>query len=211
MTPNEIFAELLTRFPALESCKAEIYAAYELLEQAFRTGHKLLICGNGGSCADAEHIVGELLKSFILPRPIEPGVKAALEAAGAEGAQLAEKLQGTLPAISLCGHSALSTAFLNDVDPSMIFAQQLYGLGNEGDVLMALSTSGNSKNCVLAAICAKAKGIKVISLTGMGGGKLAQLADTAICAPEKETFKVQEYHLPIYHALCAMLESAFWG
>ncbi len=203
---KEIFEELFTRYPALEACRADVECAYGVICGAYRAGGKLLVCGNGGSASDAEHIVGELLKKFKRHRDIPSGVKAALEAQGDEGAALAEKLEGALPAVSLISQSAILTAFANDVGWEPAFAQQVLGLGRPGDVLAAISTSGNSRNCVAAARVARACGLKVVSLTGAGGGRLAELSDAAVRVPASETYQVQEYHLPVYHALCAMLE-----
>ena len=208
---QEIFEELFVRYPVLEKNREDILKAYEVLETCYRTGGKLLVAGNGGSCADAEHIVGELMKGFRKKRTMSKEMaetfwKVDLEA----GEELSEKLQGALPAIALCGHPGLSTAFLNDVDGQLIFAQQVYGYGNEGDVLLAISTSGNSANIYYACVTAKAKGMKVIGLTGRDGGKLKHISDETLIVPESETFKIQELHLPIYHALCLMLETHFF-
>ena len=208
---QEIFEELFVRYPVLEKNREDILKAYEVLETCYRTGGKLLVAGNGGSCADAEHIVGELMKGFRKKRTMSKEMaetfwKVDLEA----GEELSEKLQGALPAIALCGHPGLSTAFLNDVDGQLIFAQQVYGYGNEGDVLLAISTSGNSANIYYACVTAKAKGMKVIGLTGRDGGKLKHISDETLIVPESEPFKIQELHLPIYHALCLMLETHFF-
>ena len=199
-----IFDELYVRYPQLKCCEGEIAKAFDLLLTCYRNGGKVLTCGNGGSAADAEHIVGELLKKFRKHRDTDSGVAAKLPP------ELVAKLEGALPAVSLVSMSGILTAFANDVAWETAFAQQVYGLGNSGDVLIALSTSGNSANCVNAALVAKAKGLKVISMTGAGGGKLAALADAAIRVPETETYKIQELHLPAYHALCAELEEALF-
>ncbi len=201
-----IFDELYTRYPALISCAADIEGAAALMIDSFRNGGKLLTCGNGGSASDAEHIVGELMKAFVLPRKLS---KEMCDKLGDE--YLSSNLQGALPAVSMIGESALSTAYANDCAPDLAFAQQVLGLGREGDMLLGISTSGNSKNVVYAAKVARAQGLKVIMLTGEGGGKCAALADIAIRVPEKETFKVQEYHLPVYHALCLAIEEEFFG
>ena len=201
----EIFNELYERYPRLKDCESEIAKAFDLLLTCYKNGGKVLTCGNGGSAADAEHIVGELLKKFRKHRDIDSGVAAKLPP------ELVAKLEGALPAVSLVSMSGILTAFANDVAWETAFAQQVYGLGNPGDVLIALSTSGNSANCVNAALVARAKGLKVISMTGAGGGRLGELADAAIRVPEAETFKVQELHLPVYHALCAALEEALCG
>ena len=200
----EIFDELYVRYPQLKGCEGEIAKAFNLLLTCYKGGGKVLTCGNGGSAADAEHIVGELLKKFRKHRDIDSGVAARLPP------ELVAKLEGALPAVSLVSMSGILTAFANDVAWETAFAQQVYGLGNPGDVLIALSTSGNSANCVNAALVAKAKGMKVVSMTGEGGGKLGELADVAIMVPESATFKIQELHLPVYHALCAELEETLF-
>ena len=192
--------ELYVRYPRLRSCEGAISRALDLLLACYRGGGKVLTCGNGGSAADAEHIVGELMKKFRRHRTVDPEIAAKLPP------ELVSKLEGALPAVSLVSMSGILTAFANDVAWETAFAQQVLGLGRAGDVLIALSTSGNSANCVNAALVAKAKGMKVIALTGAAGGRLAELADAAICVPETETYKVQELHLPVYHALCARVE-----
>ncbi len=203
--------QLIGRYPVLESVKSEIQAAYEILETCFASGKKLLIAGNGGSAADAEHMVGELMKGFKKRRPVTEELAAALKAADAErGRLLADKLQGGLPAIALGGHSSLSTAFLNDVDGRLTYAQQVNGYGTAGDVFLGISTSGNAENVMYAAVTARAKGMKVIALTGKDGGGLKGIADVSIIVPEQETYKIQELHLPIYHILCLMLEDRFY-
>lgn len=204
--------ELLERYPALKTIESELQQACDLMQEAYEGGNKLLVAGNGGSAADAEHIVGELMKGFKLQRPLSEEEKAALCKADATiGAELGAKLQGALPAIALSNHPALNTAFINDVDASMVFAQQMNGYGNAGDVFLAITTSGNSKNVLYAAVLAKAKGLKVIALTGGTGGKIKELADVTVIVPEKETYKIQELHLPIYHCWCLMLENTFFG
>ena len=203
--------ELVSRYPGLEREKEKIMDAYEILEQSYTQGGKLLVAGNGGSAADAEHIVGELMKGFVKPRKVDETLVQKLMLADRKmGEKLAQKLQGALPAIALVGHAALSTAYLNDVDPMLGFAQQLNGYGKTEDVFLGISTSGNSKNILYACAVAKAKGMKVIGLTGRDGGKLVDLADVAIIVPEEETFKIQELHLPVYHTLCLMLEERFF-
>ena len=196
----KIFEELYNRYPQLKGCEGEIAKAFDLLLACYKGGGKVLTCGNGGSAADAEHIVGELLKKFRKHRDIDAAVAAKLPP------ELVAKLEGALPAVSLVSMSGILTAFANDVAWETAFAQQVYGLGKSGDVLIALSTSGNSANCVNAALVAKAKGMRVVSMTGAGGGKLGDLADAAIRVPETETYKIQELHLPVYHALCAAVE-----
>lgn len=203
--------ELMKRYPQLVVVRKEIEESYEVLKKSYQNGGKLLIAGNGGSCADSEHIVGELMKGFCLERKVPGDFADTLKEIDLEmGTNLAAKLQGALPAIALDNHNALNTAYLNDVDGLLCYAQQVYGYGTTGDVFLGISTSGNSKNILNAAIVAKAKGMKVIGLTGEGGGKLADISDVVIKVPEKETFKIQELHLPVYHCLCLMLERTFF-
>lgn len=203
---------LIERYPQLETIKADILKAYEILEQSFSSGGKLLVAGNGGSAADAEHIVGELMKGFKKPRKLSPEQGGKLMEINAElGKVLAAKLQGALPAIALDGHPALTTAYMNDCEPLLCFAQQVVGYGNANDVFLGISTSGNSKNILYAAVTAKAKGLKVIGLTGAKKCKVEELADVCVKAPETETYMIQELHLPIYHGLCLMLEERFFG
>lgn len=205
-TTQAIFDELFARYPALAVCRDDVGRAFDALLSAYRAGGKVLCCGNGGSASDCEHIVGELLKKFKKHRDISAGVAAALRAAGPDGVRLAEKLEGSLPAVSLVSQTGILTAFANDVGWDEAYAQQLLGLAKPGDVLVALSTSGNSTNCVLAATLARALGVKTIGLTGAKGGRFKDVCDVCVCVPADETFKVQEFHLPVYHALCAMLE-----
>lgn len=200
------FDTLVSRYPELASCRAQAEAAAELIIDSFRAGGKLMTCGNGGSASDAMHIVGELMKGFVLPRRLDGEARARLN-----DDYLADNLQGALPAVSLIGEAALSTAYANDCAPDLAFAQQLMGLGRAGDVLLGISTSGNSRNVLYAAKAARAQGVKVVMLTGEGGGKCAALADVTIAVPAKETFMVQEYHLPVYHALCLAIEEEFFG
>lgn len=203
--------DLVRRYTGLESVQKEIESVYEILKGCFADGKKVLIAGNGGSAADSEHIVGELMKGFVKKRAIPEDFCKALEMIDQErGKKLSEKLQCSLPAIALTGHSALSTAFANDMDATMVYAQQVNGYGKSGDVFLGISTSGNAENVLYAAITAKAKGLTVIGLTGKDGGKLAQIADVSIIVPEQETYKIQELHLPIYHTLCLMLEEYFY-
>ena len=203
---------LIERYPKLEVCKEDIKKAYELLETAYRNGRKLLVCGNGGSASDSEHIVGELMKEFKLKRKVYSDQATALKAIDPElGQVLADNLQGALPAICLTGHSSLTTAFMNDANADLVFAQQVNGYGKPGDVFLGISTSGNSKNVLYAAVNAKAKGLKVIGLTGAKENKLMKYADVCIRVPETETYKIQEFHLPVYHCLCLMLEEKFFG
>lgn len=204
--------QLIDLYPKLDTCREEIKQAYEILEYAYANGRKLLVCGNGGSASDSEHIVGELMKEFKLKRKVFGEQAAALKSIDQElGEVLAENLQGALPAISLTGHSSLQTAFMNDAVPELVFAQQVNGYGKPGDVYLGISTSGNSKNVLYAAVNAKAKGLKVIGLTGAKDNKLMKYADVCICVPETETYKIQELHLPVYHCLCLMLEERFFG
>ena len=203
---------LIERYPKLAVCKEDIKKAYELLEEAYSKGRKLLVCGNGGSASDSEHIVGELMKEFKLKRKVYSVQAAALKAIDPElGQLLADNLQGALPAICLTGHSSLTTAFMNDANAELVFAQQVNGYGKAGDVFLGISTSGNSKNVLYAAVNAKAKGLKVIGLTGAKENKLMKYADVCIRVPETETYKIQELHLPVYHSLCLMLEEKFFG
>ena len=205
-TTEAIFEDLFARYPALEACRNQVKAAYEALLATYRAGGKVLCCGNGGSASDSEHIVGELLKKFKKHRDIPADLKAKLLASGPEGAQLAEKLEGSLGAVSLLSMSGILTAFANDVGWDEAYAQQVLGLAKPGDALIVISTSGNSRNCVLAAVLARALGVKTIGLTGEKGGRFRDVCDVAVCVPACETFRIQEYHLPVYHALCAMLE-----
>lgn len=203
---------LVERYPSLESVKNDIAAAYLLLEESYKNGGKLLVAGNGGSAADAEHIVGELMKSFKLPRKPEADFAEKLVEENQElGSVLAENLQGALPAIALDGHPALSTAYMNDCEPLLCFAQQVNGYGKSGDVFLGISTSGNSRNVLFAATTAHAKGLKVIGLTGAKDSKLKDMSDVCIKAPQTETYMIQELHLPIYHCLCLMLEDKFFA
>ena len=203
---------LVERYPTLESARNDIVAAYLLLEESYENGGKLLVAGNGGSAADAEHIVGELMKGFKLPRKPEADFAEKLVEENQElGSVLAENLQGALPAIALDGHPALSTAYMNDCEPLLCFAQQVNGYGKSGDVFLGISTSGNSKNVLYAATTAHAKGMKVIGLTGAKDSKLKDMSDVCIKAPQTETYMIQELHLPIYHCLCLMLEDNFFA
>lgn len=203
---------LIDCYPKLNVCRDDIMKAYGLIESAYSNGRKLLVCGNGGSASDSEHIVGELMKEFKLKRKVYSDQAVALKEIDPElGQVLADNLQGALPAISLTGHSSLQTAFMNDAVPELVFAQQVNGYGKPGDVFLGISTSGNSKNVLYAAVNAKAKGLKVIGLTGAKESKLMKYADVCIRVPETVTFKIQEYHLPVYHCLCLMLEEKFFG
>lgn len=203
---------LITRYPALRSIQKEIVDAYLVMEECYKNGGKLLIAGNGGSAADAEHIAGELMKRFKNPRPVSREIAEKLIAVDpVRGPELAKNLECGLMAIPLVAHEALSTAYINDVDGLGVFAQQLFGFGRPGDVFLGISTSGNSKNVINATVVARAMGIKVVGLTGAKGGELAAVSDVCVKAPETETYMIQEYHLPIYHCWCLMLEDRFWG
>ncbi len=203
---------LIERYPVLEVCKEDIEKAYLILEECYRTDHKLLIAGNGGSAADAEHIAGELMKRFKVPRHVPTGFKEKLVSIDeSRGEKLSQNLERGLMAIPLVAHEALTTAYINDVDGLGVFAQQLYGFGRTGDVFLGISTSGNSENILSASVVAKALGIKVIGLTGFNGGELGKLSDVVIKVPENETFMVQELHLPVYHCLCMSIEDKFFG
>jgi len=203
--------QLTGRYPQLEPVKENINAAFNIIAECFANGGKLLIAGNGGSAADAEHIVGELMKSFVKKRSLPGEFVANISNVDPEIAQyLIPRLQPGLPAIALTGHTSLNTAVINDIDGNITFAQQVYGYGKEGDVFLGISTSGNAKNVLYAAAAAKAKKLKVIALSGGNGGALKKAADVCIVAPETETYKIQELHLPIYHCLCLMLEDRFF-
>lgn len=202
---------LMFRYPRLSVIKQEIINAYLVMEGCYRENGKLLIAGNGGSAADSEHIAGELMKKFKLNRPISKEFAQKLEVVDRDrGKALAQNLECSLTAIPLVAHEALTTAYINDADGLGVFAQQLFGYGQAGDVFLGISTSGNSENILNAAVVARASGIKVIGLTGGDGGKLANMADVLVCVPETETYMVQELHLPIYHCWCLMLEQKFF-
>ena len=204
---------LFFRYPALNACKEPIYKAVDAVIECYNHKGKLIIAGNGGSAADAEHIVGELMKGFILPRNLDEDIKNSIYTRARKEAAdyLIENLQMPLRAISLVNSVALGTAFANDQAADLVFAQQILGLGDAGDVFIAISTSGNSKNILYAADIAKAKGLTTIALTGKSGGELKNTADILINAPEDETYKIQELHLPIYHAICIAVESEFFA
>lgn len=202
---ERIYNDLFKRFSELSCIKEDVGKVFEIIKETYINKGKLLVCGNGGSAADSAHIVGELMKGFMLSRKLPETEKAKFK-----NKEIAEGLQGALPAISLVGETALMTAFCNDCDPELVFAQQVYGLMNENDTLLCLSTSGNSKNVVAAAETAKVKGGKVVSIVGEKGGKLFELSDATIKLPSKITPEIQEYTLPVYHTICAMLESDFF-
>lgn len=203
--------ELIERYPALAVCEKDIRAAASAIIDSYKAGGKLIVAGNGGSAADSDHITGELLKSFVKKRKPDQKFLDALSAIDPDtGSYLSDKLQGSLPAIALTNNSALMTASLNDVDGNVLFAQQVMGFGKKGDVFLGISTSGNSKDVIYALAVAKALGVKTVALTGKTGGKCKELADISIVVPENETFKIQEFHLPVYHALCLTIEEYFW-
>ena len=203
---------LMKRYPVLEACKEEIIGGYELMEECYKNGGKLLIAGNGGSAADSEHIAGELMKRFKIPRSIPEDLKKKLiEIDSVRGENLSKNLERPLMAIPLVAHEALTTAYINDVDGLGVFAQQLYGFGRAGDVFLGITTSGNSQNVMSATVVARALGIKVLGLTGENGGELRQVANVCVKVPETETYMVQELHLPVYHCWCLMLEDKFFG
>lgn len=205
----ELFCE---RYPTLVPIKEDILNTYTILEECYKNGGKLLIAGNGGSAADAEHIVGELMKKFKISRPVPETLAEKLEIIDPViGKQLANDLEQGLMAIPLVAHEALTTAYLNDVGSLSVYAQRLYGYGRPGDVFLGISTSGNSQNILYATVLAKAIGMKTIGLTGRAGGNMSKLADITIRVPADETYMIQELHLPVYHCLCLMLEEYFFG
>lgn len=208
---SHLMDELLSRYPVLSACRREVQTAFDLMAACYAAGGKLLVCGNGGSAADSDHIVGELMKGYLKRRPVSRDVRARLVEADPEiGDSLADSLQGALPALNIAAGGALLTAFGNDVKAEHGFAQAAYGHGRPGDVLLGISTSGNAVN-VRAALCvARAGGLKTIGLTGRGGGKMAGRCDVLIAVPADRTFEIQELHLPIYHCLCAMVEERFF-
>ena len=207
--------ELIERYPNLEICRDSLNKSVEAICESFRDGHKLLTCGNGGSASDAMHIVGELMKGFILPRSIKDFnsyfYDKLNESYPDDVEYFANNLQCALPAMSLVGETALTTAFSNDQAPDLAFAQQVLGIGNTGDVLLAITTSGNSTNVLHAVKVAKIKGLKTIALTGRTGGKVKDLADISICVPADSAHTIQEFHLPVYHMLCLAAENEFFN
>jgi len=207
---EKLLDALVARHPDLAACRDDIAAARDSLIRAYEEGHKLLLCGNGGSAADCEHIAGELLKGFERRRPLPEEFRRRLAAQGREGELLAEKLQQALPALSLCGHPSLATAFANDVDPTLVFAQLVAALGSAGDVLLAISTSGAAENVMHAARAARALGLGTIGLAGRGGGALAAVCDVLIDVPGESTAEIQELHVPVYHHLCRAVEAHFF-
>lgn len=200
--------DFFRRQPQLTCLHSAVGQAISLLTHTFSAGGKLLLCGNGGSCADCDHIAGELLKGFLMKRPVPPEFAEKMQRDfQEEGARIAERLQCGLPAISLCSHAAAISAYANDVDAELVYAQQVLAYGQKGDIMIGISTSGNARNVAAAAQTARALGISVIALTGRDGGRLACLADLALIAPEQETYRIQEYHLALYHLLCGAVES----
>ena len=209
---NPVFSVLTRNYPDLAPCQFDIENAYTLMENSFASGHKLLVCGNGGSAADSEHLVAELMKGFVLKRALDEETRARFaDRFGAEGAVLAAQLEGALPAIALTGHNSLSTAVANDGAPDAMFAQQVWGYGQKGDVLLAITTSGNSVNVLNALRVAAVKGLKTIGLTGQSGGAMKALCDVTVCVGCEVTHEIQERHLPIYHAWAIALEARFFG
>ena len=203
---------LIDRYPALSVARADILSARQMLLDCFDRGGKLLICGNGGSAADSEHIVGELMKGFLSKRPMdEAGKKAFREALGKDADLFTERLQRPIRAVSLTAQTAVLSAFANDVDPDLVYAQLTYGYAKKGDLLIGISTSGNAANVTAAAKVAKAAGAFTVALTGARESKLSAVCDVTIRVPETETFKVQELHLPVYHYLCAAVEQRLFG
>lgn len=211
-TMDHFIDDLIIRYPILSESKKRIEDGAKLLIESIENEGKFLICGNGGSSADADHIVGELMKGFVHLRPLSQKQKDSLERTGGDmGRHIGTLLQQGIPAISLSAHTALNTAFINDVDPSLIFAQQVMGLGKTGDILWGISTSGNSKNIVSAVITAKSIGLKTFAMTGEKESSLSELCDVCIKVKGSETYKIQELHLPVYHTLCMILEDYFFG
>ena len=202
---NPRLEDLLTYYPRLESCGESIQKTFACLRDVYAAGGKLLICGNGGSAADADHISGELLKGFQSGRTLSPDLRERL------GEGLADRLQGSLPAIPLTQFAALNTAYTNDVDAQYGYAQLTLGLGKPGDALLGISTSGNARNVLYAMRTARAAGLHTLGLSGESGGELREACDICIRVPSSETYRVQEYHLPIYHCLCLMIEDHFFA
>ncbi|MFD0714373.1 SIS domain-containing protein [Paenibacillus sp. GCM10027626] len=212
MTKENELSQLIRKYPELAVCEADITAAVDRIAASYRAGGKLLVCGNGGSASDSDHIVGELMKGFMSKRPLSETERVQFVAQFPEsGSYLADHLQGALPAISLIGSTALTSAYANDVAADMIYAQQVFGYGIPGDVLLGISTSGNSANVVRALQTAKVKRVTTIGLTGRNGGQMNDLCDIVIRVPWDSTPDIQERHLPIYHTMCVMLEQQFFG
>jgi D-sedoheptulose 7-phosphate isomerase len=209
---TEILHQMTGRYPSLEIVREKVFKSSQIIIECFSNGGKLLVCGNGGSSADSDHIVGELMKSFEIKRPVNDELKEQLlKISDEKSSYLSEKLEQGLPAISLNSHTALISAVSNDTDPRLVFAQQVVGYGNKGDVLLGISTSGNSQNVINALITAKAKGLITIGLTGYNGGIMKQYCDLVINVPAKSTTHIQELHLPVYHTICQLVENHFFG
>jgi D-sedoheptulose 7-phosphate isomerase len=203
--------QLISAYPDIAACAADIQSAFEILRSCYHTGGKVLTCGNGGSAADAEHIVGELMKGYLFRRPVPAAIRTKLlNKSHRDSEYLAAHLQGALPAISLVSQNSLISAIANDTAADMVFAQQVYGYGHEGDTLIGLSTSGNSRNVILAMQAANALGLHTLAFTGPTGGALKAVCEVCICVPGESTPDIQERHLPIFHVLCAMLEEEFF-
>lgn len=207
---NNILSRYMDKYDFVKDIKNQIVAVFEVLNECYKNGSKLLVCGNGGSNSDADHIVGELLKGFTKKRPLSDEEKKKYEIFGEVGVNLANKLQGSLPAINLGAQTSLITAVINDIGGEEIFAQQVMGYGNVGDVVLGISTSGNSKNVIEACMVAKVKGLKTVVLTGKTGGKLGEICDYVIKVPSIITCDIQDMHTTIYHILCAMVETEIW-
>jgi D-sedoheptulose 7-phosphate isomerase len=207
----DLRTELFERYPCLCACEKDIDAARELICETYRRGGTVYVCGNGGSCSDSDHIVGELMKGFLLRRELSAADTAKFAEMFEDGAEFAANLQGALPAVSLTAQTAILSAFANDVEPDMVYAQLVYGYARENDLVIGLSTSGNSKNVVNAIKAAKFRGAKTLSMTGMKESKLSAMSDVTVRVPETETFKIQELHLPVYHYLCAAVEEEFFA
>ncbi|WNQ09096.1 SIS domain-containing protein [Paenibacillus aurantius] len=208
---DNVWTKLVRNYPELDVCLSDIQKAADTIIHTYRRGGMVLVCGNGGSAADSEHIVGELMKGFMLKRPVGADMREKLEDAfPGEGEALADNLQGALPAISLVSHTALATAFANDVAPDMVFAQQVFGYARPVDTVIGISTSGNSSNVVKALQVARSLGAATIGMTGGHGGRMKEICDTTICVPYDSTPDVQERHLPIYHAICIAVEEEFF-
>lgn len=210
ITAERHIKELVSRYPVLESVSENLDKVYVALKTCFVNDKTLFCAGNGGSAADSEHIVGEMMKGFLLPRPLNEITRSAIRQRTGDDT-LAGKLQMGLRCISLISHPSLNTAFMNDVDPMMIFAQQLFVLGRSGDAVIGITTSGNAENICNMFKIARARSITTILLTGDRSGLCEPFADLSIHVPASETYKVQELHLPVYHCLCAMLEENFYG
>ncbi len=209
--PAAILENTIKQYPILKECRDDIQKTYEIIVECYKNKGKILVCGNGGSAADSEHIVSELMKGFLKKRSLPESIKKNIaKTEPGKGQYLAEKLQGSLPAISLTSQAPLCTAISNDTDPNLIFAQQVFGYAKPHDILIGISTSGNAENVLNALIVARSLNIKTIGLSGHTGGKMKDACDVIICVPEDNTHKIQEFHLPVYHALCAMVEAYFF-